>query len=345
MKSVRLHDQHDIRFDVVDMAPEPGPNEVRVKVAFAGICGSDIHNFKTGQWISRKPSIAGHEFSGWVESLGEGVTGARVGDKVAADSRYYCGKCNNCQTSAVHLCDNLGFIGEAIDGGFAEYITLPSKLLIKCTTDARLDILALAEPLAVALHAIHQLTIDDEEPLLIIGCGAIGALTAMALSCISNRSVLVSDINKERETLVAELAGATGVKLSEFDQFRNDTGHPIRHVLDTTGNIEVISKLLADLNGCKIGLVGIGTGELSLDPVHLVEREISLIGCHAFTDELPQAVRLLEKNPNLFEAVIGSKISLEDTPETYKMIIDGSANGIKTLLSIHPEDREKRTHA
>lgn len=339
MKSVRLHDKQDIRFDVVDMAPEPGPNEVRVKVAFAGICGSDIHNFKTGQWISRKPSIAGHEFSGWVESLGERVSDLALGDKVVADSRYYCGQCNNCQSGAAHLCENLGFIGEAIDGGFAEFITLPSKLLIKCNANARMDILSLAEPLAVALHALKQLQIGYDEPLLIIGCGPIGALSALASKCTSKREILVSDINKVRETEVAKMADGVGVELSAFDQFKSSTKKPVRHVLDTTGNIGVLSKLVADLNGCKLGLVGIGSGELSLDPVHLVEREISLIGCHAFTNELPKAVDLLQREPRLFEAVIGPYISLEETPSAYQKITDGSVKGIKTLLSINPKNQ------
>ena len=87
MKSARLHDRRDIRFENVDMAPVPGPNEVRVKVAYAGICGSDIHNFKTGQWITRKPSIAGHEFSGSIENIGDDVRTFQVGDHIVADSR------------------------------------------------------------------------------------------------------------------------------------------------------------------------------------------------------------------------------------------------------------------
>lgn len=349
MKSVRLHDQQDIRFEDVPIAPEPGLNEVRVKVAFAGICGSDIHNYKTGQWISRSPSIAGHEFSGWVESIGECVTGLKIGDKVVADSRFYCGECPNCTSGAVHLCESLGFIGEAIDGGFAQFITLPSKLLFKCNADARLDIMALAEPLAVALHAVKQLNIPDDEPLMIIGCGPIGALAALscslssslaaspAISSRSSREILICDINKQREAFVSELADARTADLAQFNQFENDLKKPIRHVLDTTGNIGVISALIAKFNGCKIGLVGIGAGEFSLDPVHLVEREISLIGCHAFGDEMPHAIQLLEQNPLLFEPVIGSYISLEETPIMYQTIIEGSSVGIKTLLSIHQE--------
>jgi len=174
--------------------------------------------------------------------------------------------------------------------------------------------------------------------LLIIGCGPIGALCALASRCLSQRPLLVSDINKARQADVAAMAGGTGIDLMGFDQFISGCKTPVRHVLDTTGNIGVISKLIADLSGCKLGLVGIGFGALSFDPVHLVEQELTLIGCHAFTDELPRAIELLEQQPDLFAGVIGTYISLEDTPQTYQDIVAGSAKGIKTLLAIHGDN-------
>ena len=106
--------------------------------------------------MTRKPSIAGHEFSGSIESIGDDVRIFQVGDHVVADSRVYCGECENCKSNHQHLCNKLGFIGEAIDGGFADYITLPAHLLEKCEPATRLDVAALAEPLAVALHALKR---------------------------------------------------------------------------------------------------------------------------------------------------------------------------------------------
>ena len=103
MRAVRLHDKSDLRFEEIDMALTPNSGEVRVKVAFAGICGSDIHNFKTGQWITRKPSTAGHEFSGWIDTVGEGVSGLDVGDKIVENSRYFCRECIRCRTGDNHL--------------------------------------------------------------------------------------------------------------------------------------------------------------------------------------------------------------------------------------------------
>lgn len=337
MKAVLLYDKQDLRCENIAMAPDPTPDEVRVRVAYAGICGSDIHNFKTGQWIRRKPSIAGHEFSGFIEAVGSNVSGLEVGDKIAADSRYYCSDCANCRSGKVHLCENLGFVGEAIDGGFADFITIPAKLCLKCKPEAALDIAALAEPLAVALHALSLLNIPDDEPLLIIGCGPIGALCAVASVCKSDRPLFVCDVNGVRAERCAELSGANVADLADFSQSDSSAAKPVRFVLDTTGNVGVIDSLLQKMSGCTIGLVGIGSGELTIDPVHLVEREISIVGCHAFADELPEAIALLHESADRFEGIIGERITLEQTVAAYGVISSGKSQAIKTLIEVSGE--------
>lgn len=337
MKAVRLHEKRDLRFEDVPLAKMPEDGEVRVRVSYAGICGSDIHNFKTGQWITRKPSIAGHEFSGVIDSIGGDHPTLRVGDHVIADSRFYCGDCDNCQASRQHLCASLGFVGEAIDGGFAEYITLPARLVLVCNPDLDLSVAALAEPLAVALHALARAGVSRGDSVLIVGCGPIGALCAVASRILYGTKLLVSDIDASRQAHVVALTCAQSVELKSFDQFKNPTGHDVHHVIDTTGNITVISQLVARLHGASLALVGIGSGTFALDPVELVEREISLVGCHAFSNELEQAVRMLQGNPESFMGLIGPVISLEQTPAAYDKIAAGQAEGIKTLIKISTE--------
>lgn len=334
MKAVRLHDRGDIRLDEVAMPPAPGPGDVRVAVAFAGICGSDIHNFRTGQWITRKPSVAGHEFSGVVESVGANVTALVPGDHVVADSRVHCGACPVCLSAHPHLCPILGFVGEAIDGGFADFITLPARLVLRVDPGARLDVMALAEPLAVALHALALLDAPAGAPILIVGCGPIGALCAVAAQIMGDRPLRVSDIAIPRQRLICDLTEATAVNLQTFDQHGDATIPPVRHIIDTTGAIGVVRTLLERLTGARIALVGIGEGTLSLDPISLVERELALIGCHAFAGELASAARMLEAHPAAFASLIGTHILLENVPAAYDRIVAGRAEGIKTLIRI-----------
>ncbi len=333
MRAVRLYDRSDIRFEDVDLASEPADGQVRIRVAYAGICGSDIHNFKTGQWITRRPSTAGHEFAGIVEAVGQGVTCVSVGDRVVADSRDYCDACPNCRTGRHHLCEHLGFVGESIDGGFADFVDLPERLVFVSDPETRLDVLALAEPLAVAMHALAMIE-AQKGPMLVIGCGPIGALAAVASRLTSTRKVLICDQNNERTDLVARAADAAVVLLEDFETLAQDPSEPVRHVLDTTGNTGVIEAILAHLAGGTLGLVGIGSGKLAFDPVHAVEREIKLVGCHAFTDEMPQAISLLQENQNAFTSLIEHRVSLTDVPDEYERIVSGNARGIKTLIEV-----------
>lgn len=336
MRAVRLHDPKDLRFETIDKAADPAAAEVRIKVAFAGICGSDIHNYKTGQWITRRPSTAGHEFAGWVDAVGSDVNTVAVGDKVAADSRHYCGKCPTCLAGDYHLCENLGFVGESIDGGFADYVTLPARLVEKCKPDMRLDVAAFAEPLAVALHAINRISIGDDEPLFIIGCGPIGALVAVASSLQSSRDLFVCDLDEKRTSIVAEVTGSTVLNLTDY--LSGKAAPDLSHVVDTTGHLGVIKPLIDKLSGATLGLVGIGSGKISIDPVGLVEREVSVVGCHAFTYELPEAVAMLQDHSDHFLPLIQHRIQLEDTPSEYDKICGGQASGIKTLIEINSHE-------
>lgn len=334
MQAVRLYAAGDLRFETVAMAAEPGPGEVRLRVAYAGLCGSDLHNFKTGQWISRSPSVAGHELSGWVDAVGSDVETFAVGDAVAVDSRYYCGSCANCKDGRANLCDKLGFVGEAIDGGFATYVTLPGKLVLKAEPSSAMDVLALAEPLAVALHAIARLNLPDDASLLVVGCGPIGALAALVASLDSDRTIMVADRNTARLEAVCTMTDAQAMPPESALPAFDPQGIPIRYALDTTGSLAVISNLLDRLSGATIGLVGIGSGELSLDPVLLVEKELSLVGCHAYENELPQAVALLQSRPELFRPIIGQVTTLSKAQGAYQNAMDGTLGSIKTLFNI-----------
>ncbi|MDR9395505.1 MAG: alcohol dehydrogenase catalytic domain-containing protein, partial [Roseovarius sp.] len=179
MRAVRLHGVGDLRVEDIAAPAPPRRDEVSLDVAAAGICGSDLHNFRTGEWISRAPSVAGHEFTGTVTSLGAGVRHVSVGDRVIVDSRHVCGDCAACRAGRAQVCESLGFLGEAIDGGFAGAVTLPARNALRAPHGVADRHLAMAEPLAVALHALNRLDADSGAGIVIAGCGAIGGLVAL----------------------------------------------------------------------------------------------------------------------------------------------------------------------
>ncbi len=335
MKAVRLYEVLDLRVENIDDPGPPPVGYVTVDVRAAGICGSDLHNFRTGQWITRRPSTAGHEFCGRVTAVGDDVEDLKVGDLVAADSRFYCGQCDACKSGRSNVCEHLGFVGEVCDGGFAERANLPARLLLKHNPSLKPAVAAMAEPLAVALHAVRQLRPPSGEPVLLIGCGTIGGLCGLLLSHLHDGKLLFCDLNPDRAEMVAGICGGSAIDLDRTQAKAALGGRRLRYAVDATGSTTAIAKGLEMLDGGgALALVGISHGRLDLDPNHLVEREIGLIGCHAFTDELPDAVALLPKlQPSLlqFSEVL---TSLDDIPDAYRRLLEGRSNKLKTIIRI-----------
>lgn len=335
MKAVRLHDAMDLRVEEVDAPPAPPAGHVNLAVRAAGICGSDLHNYRTGQWISRRPSTAGHEFCGRITALGEGVDGLAVGDVVVADSRFWCGECPACRSGLSNVCEALGFVGEVCDGGFADQVQLPARLVLRHDPSLPPRVAAMAEPLAVALHAVRRLAARRGEPVLVVGCGTIGGLSALVLARLHDGPILLADLNEVRAQKVAQLVKGQVVSLEHDAIARVLDGRRLRYAFDATGSIGAIRAALALLSGGgALALVGISHGKLDLDPNLLVEREISLVGCHAFADELSEAVALLPDMAPDLEQISEMLASLDEVPSAYDRLLKGGGTALKTIVGI-----------
>ncbi|BDA85165.1 dehydrogenase [Aureimonas sp. SA4125] len=333
MRAARLHAACDIRAEEIPAPPAPGPGEVLLAVEAAGICGSDLHNFRTGQWISRAPSVAGHELAGRVIAVGTGVENFAPGDRVVADSRVWCGACGPCRSGRQQFCENLGFVGEVCDGGFAERVLLPARLLH--AVDAGLDpsIAALAEPLAVALHAVLRLSPAPGAAVLVAGCGPIGGLVALLLSLRHDGPILIAERHAGRAALVAEVTGARIVTLDAESISAALGGRPLMAAVDATGQIPVLTALLETVaGGGRIALVGIFHAKLDLDPNRLVERGIALFGCHAFADEMAEAAALLPELAPRLRRFVAEEIAIGAVPEAYARLLAGQGAGLKTIV-------------
>jgi len=335
MKAVRLHDALDLRVEEVAEPAPPPPGHVNLKVRAAGICGSDLHNFRTGQWISRRPSTAGHEFCGEVIAVGEGVLDFQIGDFVLTDSRVWCGQCPSCRSGRMMICEKLGFVGEVCDGGFAEQTQLPARLLMRHDRALPARIAAMAEPLAVALHAVRRLALPKGEPVLVIGCGTIGGLSALLLSRLHDGPLLLVDRNVDRLALVEDLTGGVRVDLDRASIHALLGDRRLRYALDATGSVQAIHAGISLLaGGGTLALVGISHGTITLDPNLLVEREIGLLGCHAFNDELPEAVSLLPELAGALDRLCEPIKSLDDIPATYERLMQHGSPKLKSVVEL-----------
>ena len=328
MKAVRLYAKGDLRVEDIAEPGTPPPGWVNIAVTAAGICGSDLHNYRTGQWVSRSPSVPGHEWIGRVTALGEGVVDLHIGEHVVADSRFWCGTCPACLAGRHHLCATLGFVGEVCDGGFAERTSLPRRLLHRLPDNMPEVMMVMAEPMAVAIHAVRRLRPESDAAVLIAGCGPIGGLVALALSAYGHRDVRVADRNAGRLSRVCEVTGARPVTLDPLS-----AGNDVRFAIEATGSIPALKGLIGCMaGGGAISMVGIAHGRIDLDPNALVEREISLIGCHAFQNELPEAISLLARHGSAASRLIDAEVAIADVPQVYERLIAGWSDGLKTII-------------
>jgi L-idonate 5-dehydrogenase len=217
MLTCRIHAKDDLRI-ARESEPIVGPGQVLIRLGAGGICGSDLHYYyegRNGSFVIREPLIPGHEASGVVAKVGEGVTRVRPGDKIAASPSQACGRCDYCRQGREQLCRNMRFLGSAslyphVQGMFAEYFVLGERQCYPVGADVSLGELAFAEPLAVGLHAVNRAGELLGKQVLITGGGTIGCLTVIAARLGGATSVAVSDVlDRPLDTARAVGAGRT----------------------------------------------------------------------------------------------------------------------------------------
>lgn len=301
MKAAVFHAQEDLRVEEVP-EPTPGPGQVKLRNAFAGICGSDLHVYYTPEAAgldfehphpvtgSTLPQILGHEFSGTVVELGEGVSDVAVGDRVAVWPIYYCGDCAACRRGKYNVCQKIGFHGlSSHGGGMAEFTTVDASKLHVLPENVDLRLGALVEPMAVAWHAVTRSGVEGGGTALIAGAGPIGIGVWFALKARGIERVLVSEPSAERRAIVAAL-GATVV-----DPVNDDLseavgaltgGDGVDVAFDAAGAGPAVTSSLASLvPGGRVVVVAIHERPMDFLPTQLVMGETEIAGALAYLPE------------------------------------------------------------
>ncbi|WP_431299561.1 zinc-dependent alcohol dehydrogenase family protein [Tabrizicola sp. BL-A-41-H6] len=310
MHATRLFATGDIR--TVDVpVPTPGPGEVLVRVLAAGICGTDRHLFK-GEFPCAPPVTLGHEFSGEVVALGEGVT-LPLGTRIACDPNIACGTCEACLRGRVNLCARNVAIGIHRDGGFADYAVIPAHRALP-VGDLDPRIAAFAEPLACTLHGIDLGAPRPGERVLVIGGGVIGLL---AVQLARNAGAEVTLLTRDRgKRDLARQVGATHTAATEAEA-RATLGPGADLVVECAGVVQTVEMAprLTRAGGRVVVLGVLPKGEqVSIEPFDLLFREISLL--HSFINPFTQsrAIQLLCDGRVDVAPLISRVIRLADAP-------------------------------
>ena len=318
--------------------PEPGPNEVLVRVAACGICGTDQHIYE-GEFFPSYPLIGGHELAGEVVAIGpqKVETALRVGDRVAVDPSLFCGTCFFCQRAQGNHCLNWNAIGVTRDGGFAEYVVAPTANVYP-VGDMDFEVAAFIEPISCVVYGLQRLRLSLGANALIYGAGPIGQLMLQSVRHGGASTIAVVDMKPEK-LAVAQSLGANEVvlggpsadsALTEISPLGFDV------VIDCTGVPSVVEHMFTHVrkNG-KLLFFGVNPPDarIQVSPFDVYSKDLEIFGSFALRYTFHDAVALLESGAVDVKPLLSDRFPIERFPEALELA--GSGDAFK--VQIHPK--------
>ena len=335
--AVTLFGPEDLRV-VAQELPPLAPGMVRVRFGAGGICGSDMHYFRharTGDFVVTSPLILGHEVAGEVVASGEGVSGLVPGDRVAVNPSRWCGACSYCRQGRENLCDNIYFMGSAsktphMQGGFASQFDATPAQCVKVPDHVSYASAALAEPLAVSLHAIARAGDIGGKSVAIFGAGPIGLLILMAALRQGPASVAVLDIARAPLDFATTLGADRAIDLSQADAAPDKAFDICFEVSGTAAGLS--SAIVAARRGGTVVQVGnLPGGAVPVAANAVMAKELDLRGTFRFGQEFARAVRLIGDGEVAVERLITAERPLSQAPDAFRLALDRSQS-IKVVL-------------
>jgi 2-desacetyl-2-hydroxyethyl bacteriochlorophyllide A dehydrogenase len=333
-----LHGPKDLRIDTIEV-PKIEPGWVLLKVKAAGICGSDLHLYKEKTFIPINSVLGegiyvpGHELSGEVLEVGEGVTTLSKGDRVAVEPTVNCGECNWCHNGWYNLCANSGLIGFYHLGGLAEYCVVPGAKCFKLPKNVSFEEAATLDCIAVAEHALNRAEVSSEDSVAILGAGSIGLFAVQGALLGGAREVYVTGTH-DFQTKAAESFGATAA----INTRKDNTVEKIMELTDGRGVDKVIEAVGGEAPVLEEGVsmlrrrgILVATG-IFLDPMpinmfSLVTKEVRLTGAWGYgywthMKEFALSLEMLAKGKINAKPIITHKYPLDKTSEAFEVALD-----------------------
>ncbi|KAI9373657.1 chaperonin 10-like protein [Aspergillus egyptiacus] len=351
MRAVRFHGRGDIRVDQID-EPVCGEGQVKIRPAFVGICGSDLHEYLAGPITvptkphaitgGQLPVTLGHEFSGTIEEVGQGVTGLKVGQRVAVKPNLSDGTCSSCAFGRPNCCRNLGFIGFSSNaGGLSDHVAVPAKHAVPLPDDFPLDIGALVEPLTVAWHAVDRSPIESAKTAIVVGGGPIGLAVVQVLKARNVQNIIVAEVSDQRR-VYAKTLGATHV----FNPLEDDVVGKVRAMTGDAG-----ADVSFECSGVQAGfdtamqsirvrgttvIVSLWEKKPVIDAFDVVSYEKHVLGAAICADgDFEAVIDAIASGKISPEPMITSKIRMEEVEEKgFKALVNERDKHVKILIDI-----------
>ena len=309
---------------------DPEPGQVRVEVAYTGICGTDLHILH-GAMDQRvtMPAIIGHEMSGRIAELGPGVDGWTIGDPVTVMPLDWCGECPACQRGHSHICQRLNFLGIDSSGSMQSSWTVPSHVLVRLPVDVSLELAALVEPTAVAVHDVRRGGVIAGERVVVVGGGPVGILVALAARVVG-AEVMVLELDQHRRGIATSLGlkvmdPAAPDLMAAMDEWTGGAGADVAfEVSGSAGGVTTATHALG-VRG-RLVMVAIHSTPREVDLFRVFWRELTVIGARVYErQDFEAAVHLVSTEDIPVRALISQVVPIDEAPEAFAALERGGA--------------------
>lgn len=341
MKALVYHGPRDLRYEEVE-TPEPKKGEVLVKVRAVSICGSDLSGYKGGSAMRVPPLIMGHEFSGQIAALGEGVSGMKVGDRVGVVTNLYCGKCRDCKDGLQNVCDYRYIIGTTMkagsyNGAMADYVVAPAEKIMSLPDHVSYNECALVEPLSISLRATKHLGQIKGKTAAVFGSGPIGLMGIMCLKAAGVSKIIAIDVLDNRLAMAKDCGATDGVNskgdvLAEVKRLTDGLGVDI--AFDAAGVPDTVNAGIEIVrNGGTMMLVGMASPKFEIEYKHAVVKELKLLTSYMYTSEMREGLQMIIDGKLDVKKMITSVLPMSEGPRIFADLASGQSSDIKVILT------------
>lgn len=329
----------NIEFREVE-TPTPKAGEVLVKIMEIGVCGSDIHVWHGKHPFTSYPVTQGHEVSGEVAALGEGVTGFTIGQKVTIQPQVVCGKCYSCRHGKYNLCEELKVMGFQTTGVASEYFAVDAKKVTPLPDTMSFDEGAMIEPLAVAVHAVRKFGDIKDMCVAVLGAGPIGILVAQTAKGMGAKSVLITDVSEVRLAKAKECGVdfCVNTKNADFGDAMVEAFGPDKAdvIYDCAGNDITMSQAIKYARkGSTIILVAVFADMAKVDLAVLNDHELDLNTTMMYRNEdYLEAIELVRDHKVQLQPLVSKHFAFRDYAEAYHYIDANRETTMKVIINV-----------
>lgn len=339
MKQAIMTAPGEIEFRQIDK-PAPAPGQIVMATKRIGVCGSDIHVFHGKHPYTSYPVVQGHEISGVVTAVGDGVAGIKEGDHITFMPQVVCGECYPCRHGMYHVCESLKVMGFQTGGAAQEYFTLPAENVLILPDSISLDEGAFVEPISVGVHAVRRGGDVAGKKVLVLGAGTIGNLVAQVAKALGAEAVMITDVSDYK----LEKAKACGIDYTvntardDLNQTILDTFGPDRAdlILECVGVQDTVTQAVAVARkGTTIVIVGV-FGDRPLVDLGLVQdRELSLVGTLMYQKpDYETAIELVEQGKMALKDLVTHRFAFDDYLAAYHAIENSGGKYMKVMIDL-----------